>query len=106
VSHSDAKSALTRWASCVFLTLSGTETSLRAFHLKGELVISLVLGVTPGVIGHKHEAHVRVLISKMVVSYKNIKCGDMENVTNHSLPGSKLCCLYYCETYYMSLTYG
>lgn len=93
MSHSGARSVLTRWASCVFLTLSGTETFL-GFQWKGELVISLVLGVTPGIIGRKHEAHV----SKMGVSYKNIKCGDMENVTNHSLPGSKFCCLYYCET--------
>lgn len=69
-------------------------------------MISLVLGVTPGIIGHKHEAYVRVLISKMGVSYKNIKCGDMESVTNHSLPGNKLCSLYYCETYYISLTLG
>lgn len=60
MSHSDARSALTRWASCVFLTLSRTETFLRGFHWKGELVISLVLGVTPGVIGRKHEAHVTV----------------------------------------------
>lgn len=43
-------------------------------------MISLVLGVTPGVIGHEHEAHVKVEISKMGVSYKKKvrrhgKCG-------------------------------
>ena len=62
--------------------------------MKREFGISLVLGVTPGVIGHKHEARVKVLISKMGVSYKNTKFGDMENVTDHSLTGSKLYCLF------------
>lgn len=61
--------------------------------MKGELVVSLVYSVTSRVIGHKHEAHVIVLVSKMGVSYKNIKFGNMENVTGYLLTGSKLFCL-------------
>lgn len=43
-------------------------------------MVSLVHSVTPRVIGHKHQAHVIVLISKMKmdVKYKNIKFGGME----------------------------
>lgn len=68
---------------------------LHGYYLKGELVVSLVYSVIPRVIGHKHEGHVRVLISKMGVSdYKNTKFGDMENVTDCPAQGRRLSFLF------------
>lgn len=58
-------------------------------------MVSLVYSVIPRVIGHKHEGHVRVLISKMGVSdYKNTKFGDMENVTDCPAQGRRLSFLF------------
>lgn len=54
---------------------------LHEYYLKGEPVVSVLHSVTAKGIGHEHKAHVIVLISKMGVSYRNTKFGDMENVT-------------------------
>lgn len=66
-------------------------------------MVSLAHGVTPRVIGHKHEAHVIVLIRKMGVSSTNTKFGDMENVTDYPVTGSKLSCLHFILPVFMKL---
>lgn len=76
---------------------------LHEYYLKGEPVVSLVHSVTPWIIGHKHEAHVIVLISKMGVSYKNTKFGDMGNVTDCPATGRKLSCLIFILLIFMKL---
>lgn len=72
--------------------------------MKSVLAVSHTHSVTPRVIGHKHEPHVIVLISNMGVNYKNIKFGDMENLTDHPHRQlSKLSCLNFTLLIFVKL---